>query len=103
MAKFIIDMEEAIVAVRKQYGLPESVKIEIKYDEDSYKSVDESEWIDVPFDWDDSVPPKEAQGYDMIEVMFRNQRTAIAHSRSWANSWIQENDPADIVKYRKAP
>lgn len=101
MAKFVINMEEAIVAVRKQYGLPESVEIEIV--ESSVKTDDASLWHDVPSNWQHNYAPDETYYMSPIQVMYRNGDIGIGDvSYFHGDDWKQENSGYDIVKFRKA-
>lgn len=101
MAKFVISMEEAIIAVRKQYGLPESVELEIV--ESSLKTDDASLWYDVPSNWQHQYAPGEASYMSLIQVMYRNGDIGIGDvSYFHGDNWKQENSEYDIVKFRKA-
>lgn len=101
MAKFVINMCEAITAIRAQYQLPESVEIEIVGS--SPKTDDESVWHDVPSNWKHEYAPDQAYSYDNIEVMKRSGATYTRHVYTIPGEyWKQEDSIFDIVKFRKA-
>lgn len=102
MAKFVINMCEAITAIRAQYQLPESVEIEI--DEDCIET-NTSLWHEVPSNWNHMRAPDlvYTYAYANIDVMYRNGDIETRHVSSFhGDYWKQENSDYDIVKFRKA-
>lgn len=100
MAKFVISMEEAIVAVRNQYGLPESVEIEIN--KDCSIEQDDFAWQNVPSNWKYNRAPEIADCYTLIDVMKRDGSILTGPPSDWWECWCQDGSYADIVKFRKA-
>lgn len=100
MAKFVINMGEAIAAIRAQYQLPESVEIEINHDLPIAQDV--CDWYDVPRDWKFNHAPDIAGQYRTIAVMKRNGKIMIGEPTDWSESWCQDGSIYDIVKFRKA-
>lgn len=97
-----ISIEDAQTIIREKFGLPENYRIDIYTDQNIKECVD-SGWIDVPADWNKPFAPVNviANRFDMIEVMYRNQRTQILEPTAYPNLWIQAGYAYDIVKYRK--
>lgn len=100
MAKFVISMEEAIVAVRNQYGLPESVEIEIN--KDCSIEQDDFAWQNVPSNWKYHRAPEPADCYTLIDVMKRDGSILTGSPSDWWGCWCQYGAYTDIVKFRKA-
>lgn len=100
MAKFVISKEEAIVAVRNQYGLPESVEIEIN--KDCSIEQDDFAWQNVPSNWKYHRAPEIADCYTLIDVMKRDGSILTGSPSDWWGCWSQNGSYADIVKFRKA-
>jgi hypothetical protein len=65
---------------------------------------DSGDWIDVPEDWQQDVCPDKEMYYANleIEVLCRDGVIEKIKARDYNESWIQENDKLDFVKYRKA-
>lgn len=100
MAKFVIGVDEAIVAVRKQFGLPESVQVEIEFYKTAQVKAD-TDWQDVPKGWTLSSPPGEVDYNDIVEVVFRSGATDDNRAGVFGACWRQDDNPHDIIKYRR--
>lgn len=100
MAKFIISVDEAIAAVRKQFGLPESVEVQIEFEETSSVKSD-NEWQDVPEDWTLGSPPGELDYNDQVEIVFRDATISSGLAGDFGTCWSQDGNRLDIVKYRR--
>ena len=96
--KFIIDHEDAIQAIRKQYCIPSTVEIVVNWKETPVSGDDE--WIDVPSDWENDFPPPETEQYNKIEIMMRRGYTDVGAPEDFDIFWMQENDIYDIIKWR---
>lgn len=60
---------------------------------------DENGWFHVPKDWNHTHPPY--RFYDSkIEVEYRNGRKYASIASRFAEDWIQEDTPYDIVKFK---
>lgn len=100
MAKFVIDLEEAIVALRKHFGLPESVQVEIEFDKPAPVKSD-TDWQDVPESWTLRSPPGELDYNDQIEVLLRSGTISSGRAGDFGACWKQDDHRLDIVKYRR--
>lgn len=98
--KFIIDHEDAIQAIRKQYGIHSAVEIVVNWKETPVSGNDA--WIDVPSDWENDFPPPETEAFNKIEIMMRRGYTDVGVPEDFDIFWIQENDIYDIIKWRPA-
>lgn len=96
--KFIIDHEDAIQAIRKQYGIPSTVEIVVNWKETPVSG--DVDWIDVPEEWNTQIPPYAAASHQIVDVMFRNG--SIRKNRPGLFSWCQQNHAYDIIKWRPA-
>lgn len=100
MAKFSISIDEAIVAVRKQFALPDSVDVQIEFGETAFVKSD-TDWQDVPEDWTLSSPPGGLYYNDQVEVMFRDGEISSGRAGDFGSCWAQDDHRLDIMKYRR--
>ena len=102
--KVILTIDDVIMLVREEYELPDDVQVEIE----GFGEVDTTDnnadgWINVPSDWNKDYPTPEAIQYFNIMVQLRNgEITGADKPSAWSVGWVQENNPYDIVKFRKA-
>lgn len=100
MAKFVIDLEEAIVAIRKHFGLPESVQVEIEFDTTAHVKSDDG-WQEVPKCWTLSSPPGEVDYNDRVEVLLRDETIRLGRAGDFSSCWAQDGHRYEIIKYRR--
>lgn len=101
--KFIIDHEDAIQAIRKQYGIPSTVEIVVNWKETPVSGDDErcdDDWIDVPIDWDKESPPDAALMFNTVQVQHRSGNISIGDPMSFCIWWKQDDHYWDIIRYR---
>lgn len=99
MPKFVLTMEEVYGTIRKHYMLSDDV--EIVFDSVKIRDSDQkdSEWYYVPSDWHVMEPPVDAERFDRVEVVFRNDTIGTGYPYDF--SWRQDIAEDDIIKYRK--
>ena len=100
MAKFVIGVDEAIKSVRKQFGLPESVQVEIEFDKTAPVKSD-ADWQDVPKGWTLSSPPGEVDYNDHVEVLLRDGTIRYGRAGDFSSCWAQDGHRYEIIKYRR--
>lgn len=101
MEKLTISMDIAIQKLRQVYNLSENFEIEIVTEKSVTPVSDNDDWIDVLHDWTNPYAPETAKRYGMIDIIRRSGTTQTGYATSWDQSWVQENDRCNIVKYRK--
>lgn len=101
MAKFVIGLEEAIVALHKHFGLPQSVQVEIEFDKTAPVKSDD-DWHEVPKDWILGSPPGELDYNDHVEVILHDGTKFTDRAGPLGIQWRQDCNNLDIVKYRRA-
>ena len=100
--KVTLTMQDVIVMLRKEYQLPADIQVEIEgFSEVNTTSTAVDGWIDVPSDWSEPSPTPEASECRKIEVIIRDGSVDKGYPHDWGFSWVQENNPYDIVKFRK--
>ena len=100
--KVILTIQDVIMMVRKEHQLPDDVQVEIEgfVEVNTYSAADG--WISVPPDWNKDYPTPEALKCFKIVAQLRNgEITKAAQPSAWWSSWVQQNNPYDIVKFRK--
>lgn len=104
--KVTLTMNEVIALVRNQYRFhdDDNIQVEIEgFGEVATTDNNADGWISVPPDWNKDYPTPEAHQYFSITAQLRNGEITEAYKPSaWSMSWVQENNPYDIVKFRKA-
>lgn len=102
--KITLTMNEVIALVRYQYRFHDNVQIEIEgFGEVTTTDNNADGWISVPSDWKKDYPTPEALKCFKIVAQLRNGEITEADKPSaWSASWVQENNPYDIVKFREA-
>lgn len=100
--KVILTIQDVIMLVRKEYQLPDDAQVEIEgfVEVNTYGTAADG-WIDVPSDWSRLRAPSTANGCYKIEVCLRDGTVVQGQPDEWESSWVQENNPHDIVKFRK--
>lgn len=100
--KVILTIQDVIMLVREEYQLPDDVQVEIEgfVEVNTYGTAADG-WIDVPSDWRAQCAPSTANGCYKIEVCLRDGTVTRGQPDDWNISWVQENNPRDIVKFRK--
>lgn len=113
MADFIVNMQEAKEAIRRQYDLPPNVVISILSDVPTSKLEvsggsdifpDTDGWLTVPKEWNKPEPPSPACCMELIEVKYKDESwklTGIGAPADWNHSWKQDGSVQNIVAYRK--
>ena len=98
-------MNEVIALVRNQYRFhdDDNIQIEIEgFGEIATTDNNADGWISVPSDWNKDYPTPEAMQCFNIMAQLRNgEITKAAQPAAWSISWVQQNNPYDIVKFRK--
>ena len=99
--KVILTIQDVIMMVRKEHQFPDDVQVEIEgfVEVNTYGAADG--WIDVPSDWSTPRAPSTVSGCYKIEVCLRDGTVVQGQPDDWNISWVQENNPRDIVKFRK--
>ena len=104
--KITLTMNEVIALVRNQYRFhdDDNIQVEIEgFGEVGTTDNNADGWINVPSDWNKDYPTPEAIQYFNIMVQLRNGEITEADKPSaWSAGWVQEDNPYDIVKFRKA-
>ena len=100
--KIILTIQDVIVMLRKEHQLPDDVQVEIEgFVKANTTGTEVDNWIDVPFDWSETVAPPEAISFCKIEIMLRDGSIDKGFPDDWNISWLQQDIPNDIVKFRK--
>ena len=104
--KITLTMNEVVALVRNQYRFhdDDNIQVEIEgFGEVATTDNNADGWISVPYDWNKDYPTPEALKCFKIMAQLRNgEITKAAQPSAWSASWVQENNPYDIVKFRKA-
>ena len=100
--KVILTIQDVIMLVRKEYQLPDDVQVEIEgfVEVNTYGAAADG-WIDVQSDWSKPRAPSTVSGCYKIEVCLRDGTVVQGQPDDWESSWVQEDTPYDIVKFRK--
>ena len=100
--KVILTIQDVIMLVREEYQLPDDVQVEIEdfVEVNTYAAAADG-WIDVPSDWSTPLAPSTVSGCHKIEVCLRDGTVNRGQPDDWNISWVQEDNPRDIVKFRK--
>lgn len=103
--KVTLTYSEAVEMLKKAYypsylSINENVGLEIEPDV-TVAVTEDNPWIDVPKDWCNWWCPS-GKDFGKVEIYLRNGETDTGPSSDWDAIWDQDNNPYDIVKYRKA-
>ena len=101
--KITLTMNEVVTLIRKELQLSDNIQVEIEgFGEVGTTDNNADGWINVPSDWNKDYPTPEALKCFKIVAQLRNgEITKAAQPAAWWSSWVQENNPYDIVKFRK--
>ena len=101
--KITLTMNEVVTLIRKELQLSDNIQVEIEgFGEVGTTDNNADGWINVPSDWNKDYPTPEALKCFKIVAQLRNgEITKAAQPSAWWSSWVQENNPYDIVKFRK--
>ena len=101
--KITLTMNEVVTLIRKELQLSDNIQVEIEgFGEVATTDNNTDGWISVPSDWNKDYPTPEALKCFKIVAQLRNgEITKAAQPSAWWSSWVQQNNPYDIVKFRK--
>lgn len=102
--KVTLTMNEVVALVRNQYRFHDDDNIQVEIEgfvKANTTGTEVDNWIDVPFDWSETVAPPEAISFCKIEIMLRDGSIDKGFPDDWNISWLQQDIPNDIVKFRK--